>query len=330
MITDNIQTTDFDLLVDDNLPADHRSGFVTVVGRPNSGKSTLVNHFLGQKIAIVSPKPQTTRNQLSGILTLPNQDYPNINAQVIFLDTPGIHQPQHKLGEFLNDTAQAALPDADVIVWLADVTRPPGVEEKMVVDSIVKARSTAPGRRLPVIMALNKIDTLSDNGIFSAVQPFLNLLPVSFWLPISATRGDNLPALLERIVSSLPLGPRYFPADQVTDQQVRFIAAELVREAALNTLRQEVPHSLAVVVTEFTPRHQDLTYISANIILDRKSHKQIVIGEQGQTLRKIGQMARAQIAEMLGTRVYLELWVKVRPKWRTKENELKWLGYSTQ
>jgi GTP-binding protein Era len=179
-------------------------------------------------------------------------------------------------------------------------------------------------------LALNKIDTLPDDGIFAAAQPFLDLLPVSFWLPISATRGENLLALLERIVHSLPLGPRYFPADQVTDQQVRFIAAELVREAALNILRQEVPHTLAVVVTEFKPRHENLTFVSANIILERKSHKQIVIGEQGQTLRKIGQMARTQIAEMLGTKVYLELWVKVRPKWRTNENELKWLGYSTQ
>jgi GTP-binding protein Era len=158
----------------------------------------------------------------------------------------------------------------------------------------------------------------------------LDLLPVSYWLPISATRGDNLPALLEHIVSALPLGPRYYPPDQITDQQTRFIAAELIREAALNVLRQEVPHALAVVVTEFTYRSEKLVYISANVVLERSSHKQIVIGEKGKTLRRIGQTARKQIVELVGAKVYLELWVKVRPKWRKKENELKWLGYSTQ
>ncbi len=330
MTIDNTHATGEDLWFDDSLPAGHRSGFVTVVGRPNVGKSTLVNRYLGQKIAIVSPKPQTTRNRLSGILTLPNQAYPNINAQVIFLDTPGIHQPHHKLGEFLVDTAQAALPDADVIVWLADVTRPPGPEEKMVAEAIAAARTRPTAAPLPVLLALNKIDTLTDDDFDSAAQPFLELLPVTAWLPISATRGDNLTALLEQIVAGLPPGPRYYPADQVTDQQVRFIAAELIREAALNVLRQEVPHALAVVITEYTPRHENLTYISANLILERGSHKQIVIGEKGQTLRKIGQQARRQIADMIDTKVYLDLWVKVRPKWRTKENELKWLGYSTR
>ncbi|GAB4446202.1 MAG: GTPase Era [Anaerolineae bacterium] len=329
MHTDNSHADGVDPMFDDNLPADHRSGFVTVVGRPNVGKSTLVNRYLGQKIAIVSPKPQTTRNQLVGILTLPNSDYPDINAQVIFLDTPGIHRPHHKLGEYLVDTAQAALPDADVVVWLADVTRPPGPEEEMVAGAIAAARARNDDR-LPVILALNKIDALTGDIIMTAAQPFLKLLPVTFWLPLSATRGDNLRELLEQIVGYLPPGPRYYPADQVTDQQVRFISAELIREAALNVLRQEVPHALAVQITEFTPRSEELTFISANLILERDSHKRIVIGEKGQTLRKIGQQARKQIADLTGTKIYLELWVKVRPKWRTKENELKWLGYSTR
>ncbi len=336
---DEFDPTEYDeldasLFFEEPLPDDHRSGFVAVVGRPNVGKSTLMNYFLGQKIAIVSSKPQTTRNQLLGILTLPDEQYPNLAAQVIFIDTPGIHNPKHKLGQFLVDTALEAIPEADVIVWLVDATRTPGEEDKLVAEAIQQTQNsavTAGEMPVPVILALNKIDRLTEGQSADEIaQAFLELYPTTEWLPISATQGDNRDKLLEQIVAQLPLGPRYFPDDQVTDQQMRFIAAELIREAALNVLRQEIPHSLAVVVTEFKERHQNLTYVSANIILERKSHKQIVIGHQGKTLKKIGQLARPQIQDLTGTKVYLDLWVKIRPKWRSKENELRWLGYTLQ
>lgn len=326
------------LLFDDTLPPDHRSGFVAVIGRPNVGKSTLMNHYLGQKIAIVSPKPQTTRNQLLGILTLPHPGQPELSevcppAQIIFIDTPGIHRPHHKLGEYLVETAKNALPEADVIVWLADVSRPPGLEEQLVAAALtaVQKQAVAAGETAaPVILALNKIDLLTPAELEAIEQNYLALHPAADWLPISAAHGDNCVELLRRITASLPLGPRYYPAEQVTDQQERFIAAELIREAALHTLREEVPHALAVVVTDFTRRNDDLIYIGANLILERQSHKQIVIGEKGSGLKKIGQRARPQIEQMVGARVYLELWVKVRPKWRSNNNELKWLGYSAQ
>jgi GTP-binding protein Era len=318
-----------ELFVDENLPQGYRSGFVAVVGRPNVGKSTLMNYYLGQKIAIVSAKPQTTRNQLLGILTLPTEEFPDLNAQVVFVDTPGIHNPHHKLGEYLVEEAQSAMPDSDVIVWLVDSTRPPGREEEMVVGAIQAARKKEPD--IPVLLAMNKIDLLSGNpdARSEAMQPFLALFPdVTARFSVSATQAEACDVLLREIVSQLPLGPMLFPEDQVTDQQVRFLAAELIREAALNILREEVPHSLAVVVTEFKQRHEKLTYISANLVLERKSQKQIVIGEHGRTLKHIGSQARPQIEALIETRVYLDLWVKVRPGWRKKKNELKWLGYS--
>ncbi len=322
-----------DLLLNEPTPPGHRSGFVAVVGRPNVGKSTLMNHYLGQKIAIVSPKPQTTRNQLLGILTLPDPDQSELSAacppaQVVFIDTPGMHAPHHKLGEYLLAAAQTALPEADVILWLVDMSRPPGPEERLVAESIAAAQKNAEAP-IPVVLALNKIDLLGDDELAGIEQPYLALYPADRWLVVSATRGDNLLPLLQTVIEQLPEGPRYFPPEQVTDQQLRFIAAELIREAALHILRDEVPHALAVVVTEFTARHEELTYISADLILERSAHKQIVIGQKGKTLKQIGQRARPEIEQMVGTRVYLELWVKVRPKWRKNLNQLKWLGYST-
>ncbi len=323
-------------LVDETLPDDHHSGFVAVVGRPNVGKSTLMNHFLGQKIAIVSHKPQTTRNQLLGILTIPSQDHPQPiegcpPAQVIFVDTPGIHQPRHKLGEYLVETALDAIPEADVIVWLVDVSEPSTAEDQLVAEALHEAQATARRKRkpvTPVLLALNKVDLLSPEKLAGTEATFLALYPADDCLFISATGGDNLAELLRRIINQLPLGPRYYPEDQVTDQQTRFIAAELIREAALQVLHQEVPHALAVQVIEFKRRHENMTYISANLILERQSQKKIVIGEKGKTLKKIGQLARPKIQDLVGTKVYLELWVKIRPKWRKKENELRWLGYS--
>jgi GTP-binding protein Era len=338
---DEIEDEDIDetALIDPTLPPDHRSGFVAVVGRPNVGKSTLMNQFLAQKIAIVSHKPQTTRNQLLGILTLPSELQPELSAenppaQVIFVDTPGIHAPRHKLGKYLVETAAAAMPAADLILWLADAASPPTPEDQLVAEAIAAAQDmlTQQGEpEIPVLLGLNKIDLLPSAEALSGIErPFLALYPATAWLPFSATRGDNRNELLRQIIAHLPLGPRYYPEEQVTDQQTRFIVAELIREAALQLLHQEVPHALAVYVTEFKERHENMTYISANLILERDSQKGIVIGEKGKTLKQIGQMARPEIEKLVGTKVYLELWVKIRPKWRTKENELRWLGYATR
>ena len=296
------------------LPPDHRSGFVAVVGRPNVGKSTLMNAYLGQKIAIVSEKPQTTRNRLLGILT-------RDDAQIIFVDTPGIHAPLHKLGEVMVEAAVRAIPDADVVLLVVDASQPPTREDVLAADVIRKQGGDA-----PVVMVLNKVDLLPSSDSPYA-QAYLGLLQPPAWLPVSATRGDNRDALLDLIIAYLPPGPRYYPEDQVTDQQTRFIVAELIREAALRRLHQEVPHALAVVVSEFKQRSEDMTYIGATLFVERDSQKGIVIGQGGRTLKEIGQTARVEIEKLVDTRVFLELWVKVRPKWRKKEEELRQLGY---
>lgn len=298
-----------------DFPPDHRSGFVAVVGRPNVGKSTLMNAYLGQKIAIVSEKPQTTRNRLLGILT--RQD-----AQIIFVDTPGIHAPLHKLGEYMVETAARAIPDADVVLFIVDASVSPTGEDALVADAVRER-----GAELPVVMALNKVDLLPSLESLHA-EAYLGMLQPNAWSPISAVRGDNRDELLELIIAHLPLGPRYYPEDQITDQQTRFIAAELIREAALRRLRHEVPYALAVVVDEFKRRSEDMTYVGATIYVERDSQKGIVIGQGGKTLKDIGKAARTEIERLVDTRVFLELWVKVRPKWRKKEDELRRLGYA--
>ncbi len=302
-------------LEETELPPNHRSGFVAVVGKPNVGKSTLMNAYLGQKIAIVSEKPQTTRNRLLGILT-------RDDAQIVFVDTPGIHAPLHKLGEVMVETAVRAIPDADVVLFMVDASVPPTGEDALVADAIREG-----GQELPVVMALNKADLLPSPESPYA-DDYLALLQPAAWLLVSATRGDNRDELLDLVVAHLPLGPRYYPEDQITDQQTRFIAAELIREAALRRLRQEVPHALAVVVDEFKRRDEGMTYIGATIFVERDSQKGIVIGQGGRTLKDIGRTARTEIEKLLDTRVFLELWVKVRPKWRKKEEELRRMGYS--
>jgi GTP-binding protein Era len=297
-----------------DLPPGHRSGFVAVVGRPNVGKSTLMNAYLGQKIAIVSEKPQTTRNRLLGILT-------REDAQIIFVDTPGIHTPLHKLGEYMVETAVRSIPDADVVLFIVDASVSPQGEDALVADAI---REQAP--QLPMVMALNKIDLLPSSESPNP-EAYLDMLQPTAWLPISAVRGDNRNELLELIIAHLPLGPRYYPEDQITDQQTRFIASELIREAALRRLRHEVPYALAVVVDEFKRRSEEMTYVGATIYVERDSQKGIVIGQGGKTLKDIGKAARTGIEKLVDTRVFLELWVKVRPKWRKKEDDLRRLGY---
>ena len=310
-----------DLLISDELPPDHRSGFVAVVGKPNVGKSTLMNAYLGQKIAIVSEKPQTTRNRLLGILTLERERGDVADAQLIFVDTPGIHQPLHKLGEYMVDTAVRAIPDADVVLFLVDASRPPGDEDRQIA-SLLRLQGD-----IPVLLVLNKADLLPPEAVNSHVEAYRALGEFQEWFLVSALHGNNLDRVLEATIGRVPFGPRYYPEEQLTDQQLRFMAAELIREQVLRHLREEVPHSIAVVVQEFKERSENLTYISANVFVERDTQKAIVLGKGGSMIKRIGQDARREIEKLLGTRVYLELWVKVRKKWRKSEQELRRLGY---
>ncbi|MFQ6015764.1 MAG: GTPase Era [Anaerolineae bacterium] len=296
------------------MPADHRSGFVAVLGKPNVGKSTLMNAFVGQKIAIVSDKPQTTRRRILGILTIPQ-------AQIIFVDTPGIHKPRHRLGEYMVETAVRTVPDSDLILFLVDVSQPPTRADEWI------ARLLREQAQAPVVLVLNKVDLLAPEDVEPHYQAYSQLVEHADGIMISATRGDNRDKLLEMVIDQLPIGPQYYPADQVTDQPERVIAAELVREQALRFTYQEVPHSLEVVVEEFKERKEDLFYIKAIIFVERDSQKGIVIGAKGAMLKKIGQAARQELERFVGRRVYLDLWVKVRPKWRRDEKELRRLGY---
>lgn len=307
-------TDEADLLIPETLPADHRSGFVALAGRPNVGKSTLMNAYLGQKIAIVSEKPQTTRRRLVGILTEPNY-------QIVFVDTPGIHTPRHLLGEYMVAVAKRTLKDADVILWLVDGSVPPTPEDISIGEMLREAT------KAPVILAINKIDWLDEEELDGVAEQYLALAKIHAYALISATRGDNRDRLLEMIVQALPQGPRYFPEEQVTDQDERFLAAEIIREQILRACHQEVPHSVAVIVDEFKDRTEDLSYIGATIVVERDSQKQIVIGRGGSMLKRIGQGARLEIEKALGRRVYLELWVKVLSKWRRDPALLKRLGY---
>jgi len=305
---------DFQLIDQSRLPADHRSGFVALVGKPNVGKSTLLNAWLGQKVAAVSAKPQTTRNRLLGILSRPD-------AQVIFIDTPGIHLPRTRLGEYMVAEARRAVPDADVVLFMVDASEPPTRADQEVARVLAQAPDT------PTLLVLNKVDLLSSEEVETRRTAYEALGSYVASVPISALTGHNRDALLERTIALLPPGPRYYPEDQVTDQQERFVAAELIRERALELLQQEVPHALAVVVDDFKPRENGVVYISATVYTERESQKGIVIGHDGAMLKRIGREARLALEEFLGTRVYLELRVKTRKNWRRDEQFLRQLGY---
>jgi len=295
------------------MSSEHRAGYVAVVGRPNVGKSTLVNRYLGESILPVSPKPQTTHRRQLGILTLPA-------AQVVFVDAPGIHAPRHRLGELLDELAHEALRDADLALGVFELNRPPTPDDRRVASALTASQK-------PLLAALNKIDLTPPEQLQGHWEAYERLLPATPAFGVSATRGDNLDRLLEGIVERLPGGPGYFPDSELTDSYERDLAADLIRAAALQALRQEVPHSIAVVIDEFKERNGRGAWVAATLFVERESQKGIVIGKGGRMLREIGIQARKDIERMSGRSVYLQLRVKVLPKWRNDDQALRRLGY---
>lgn len=290
-----------------------KSGFVSIVGRPNVGKSTLMNTVIGEKIAIVSEKPQTTRTRIQGI-------YTSQEGQIIFIDTPGIHKPRHLLGEYMVKVSTRSLEEVDLIYYMTDVSRPFGGGEQFILNQLKDAA-------VPIFLLVNKIDLADETKVEEHIKDFTNQMNFAEIIPLSATLGTNISGLLEQTYAYLPEGPLYYPEDDLTDQPVSFIAAELIREKALILTRDEVPHSLAVEIEEFDSQAKGKTYLRAVIYTERDSQKGIIIGKNGQMLRNIGEQSRQDIEAMLGRPVYLDLWVKVKKNWRDNEMNLKQLGY---
>ncbi len=290
-----------------------KSGFISIVGRPNVGKSTLLNHLVGQKIAIMSDKPQTTRNTIQGVLTLDD-------AQLIFIDTPGIHKPKHKLGDFMVKVATNALNEVDLILFMVNATERFGRGEAFILEKLKQVDT-------PVFLVINKIDLVHPDDLILIIDEYKDQFPFAEIVPVSALKGNNTERLVEVIKTYLPEGPQYYPTDQITDHPERFIIAELIREKVLHLTREEVPHSVAVIIEKIEKRENGTVHIMAAIIVERKSQKGIIIGKQGRMLKEIGKRARLEIEHLLGSKVFLELWVKVQKDWRDKVTMLKEFGY---
>jgi GTP-binding protein Era len=286
-----------------------RSGFVALVGRPNAGKSTLMNHMVGQKVAIMSDKPQTTRNKIMGIVN-------GENSQTIFIDTPGIHKPRHRLGEIMVRAAESTLSEVDVVVWVVDCTQKMGSGDEFVAERLKKAQT-------PVILALNKIDLMDKRELLPLLESYSQLRDFAAVIPISAKTGENVDGFSSEISKRLPRGPMYFPEDMVTDQPERLIMAELIREKALEMTREEIPHAIGVEMEEITPRPNGDIYARAVIYVERDSQKGIVIGKKGAMLKEIGKKGREDIEALLGNKVFLELWVKVKKDWRNSNRAIQ-------
>jgi len=297
--------------------SDFHSGFVALIGRPNVGKSTLMNHFIGEKISIVSHKPQTTRNKIRSILT-------GDGFQIIFIDTPGIHTPTSKLGNFMVKSANTALNEADAIIYMVEPRTKIHEGDRAIIKSLSGVKS-------PVFLAVNKIDTVDKPSLLKIIDEYRSAYNFRDIVPLSALTGENAGSLLGIICGLLPEGPMYFPEDQITDQPERQIAAEMIREKALHYLQDEIPHGLAVDITAMRQRDPDdpdsIVDIGATIFCERESHKAIIIGKKGDMLKKIGTAARRDIQRLLGSPVFLDLWVKVKKNWRDNEFLLKNFGY---
>lgn len=303
---------DLDSVFEEDWDEDHRSGVIAVVGRPNVGKSTLINAILGQKIAIVTNKPQTTRKQQLGI-------YTTEKGQILFVDTPGLHKPHHKLGEYMVDVAVQALKDADIILWVMDASAPPQDGDRYIAETIQRV-----GVGTPVVLALNKFDLVSSPEV---TQEHLELIPHELAVNVSGLRGSNVHQLVDLLLERLPQGPRYYPADQVSEVNLRFLASEMIREQIILLTEQEIPHAVAVEIDEFKEREDNLTYISAIIYVERDSQKGIVIGKKGDMIKRIGTQARQSLTGVIGTKIYLDLRVKVLKNWRSDTELMRRLGY---
>lgn len=290
-----------------------KSGFVTIVGRPNVGKSTLMNYIMGEKLSIVSNKPQTTRNNIQTILT--KKDY-----QIVFVDTPGIHKPKHKLGEYMVNSAKDSMKEVDLVIFITNPGEELGRGDKFILESLKNCK-------VPVFLVLNKVDETTKENVAKSLVEFSKEFNFKEIIPISALRGKNVDTLLKLMVENLPEGPKYYPDDMITDVQERFVVAELVREKALRTLRDEVPHGIAVDVIQMKQKENGTYHIEVDLICEKDSHKGIIIGKDGQSLRKIGESARYELERFLDAKVNLKVWVKVRKEWRDNQNLLKELGY---
>lgn len=294
----------------------YRSGFVALVGRPNVGKSTLLNKLVGQKVAIMSDKPQTTRHKIHSVLS-------RNEAQIVFLDTPGIHKPRHKLGEHLVDVALGALKEVDVVLFLVEATGPPGTGDQYIAEQLKNINT-------PVFLLLNKIDLVKKTELLELINGYKDLVPFAEVVPVSALAGENVDRLIETVIKYLPEGPQYYPADMITDRPERFIMGEIIREKVLHLTSEEIPHSVAVVVENIEQRNSGTIALSAVIYTERDSQKAIIIGKGGSMLKEVGKRARQEIENLLGSKVYLELWVKVKKDWRNKMADLKNFGFSEQ
>jgi len=291
----------------------HKSGFIAIVGRPNVGKSTLLNRVVGQKIAIMSDKAQTTRNKIQGV-------YTTDDAQLIFIDTPGIHKPKHRLGDFMVETAYSALREVDVTLFMISADQKRGKGDDFIIERLRQSNT-------PVFLVINKIDKVHPDQLLAIIEDYTAQMNFTEVVPISATEGNNFEKLIELLTDSMPEGPQYFPDDQITDHPEYFIVSELVREKVLLLTRDEVPHSVAVVVDSMKRDHNDKVHIQATIVVERDSQKGIIIGKGGKMLKQIGTKARLDIEHLLDDKVYLELWVKVQKDWRDKQTFLTDYGY---
>lgn len=292
---------------------DYKSGFVTLIGRPNVGKSTLMNQLIGQKIAITSNKPQTTRNRIQTVLTTDD-------GQIVFVDTPGIHKAKNKLGEYMVNVAERTLNEVDVVLWLVEPTTFIGAGEQHIISQLKKVTT-------PVVLVINKIDSVKKEDVLPAIAAYKDVYDFAEIVPVSARNGDNTDELVKVIMKYLPYGPQFYDEDTITDQPERQIVAELIREKALRLLDDEIPHGIAVVIEQMKERSNGIIDIEASIVCERESHKGIIIGKGGSMLKKIGTVARREIENMMETKVNLQLWVKVRKEWRDSELYMKNYGY---